>query len=171
MWLRRRYALYQVPVLVVFAASTTQGNVTGSLGLGSFFSRSYLQHQPQLVTAFHVLLVVHPEELHDVGVVREGLEDVVLGFDLLVDILKKKKKEKEKEVGWCAHLVMLHARRYPERTREAEEQLWWLLQKLKHFNTFSLLIDWMQISYPASYFNIVVTERWIFSSISIQDKE
>lgn len=51
---------------------------------------SYLQHQPQLISTFHVLLVVHPEEFDDIGVVRKSLEDVVLRFDLLIDILKGK---------------------------------------------------------------------------------
>lgn len=52
--------------------------------------RSYLQHEPQLVSALHVLLVVHPVEFDDIGVVGEGFEDVVLCFDLLINILRNK---------------------------------------------------------------------------------
>lgn len=52
--------------------------------------RSYLQHEPQLVSTLHVLLVVHPVEFDDIGVVGEGFEDVVLGFDLLINVLRNK---------------------------------------------------------------------------------
>lgn len=48
---------------------------------------SHLQRQPQLVPALHVLLVEHPVELDDVGVVGESFQDVVLRLDLLVDVL------------------------------------------------------------------------------------
>lgn len=48
---------------------------------------SYLQHKPQLISTFHVLLVVHPIEFDDIGVVRKSFEDVVLRFDLLIDVL------------------------------------------------------------------------------------
>lgn len=50
--------------------------------------RPYLQYQPQLIATFHVLLVVHPIKLDNIGVVRQSLEDVVLCFDLLVNILQ-----------------------------------------------------------------------------------
>lgn len=50
-------------------------------------SGPHLQDQPQLVSALDVLLVVHPVELDHVGVVGEGLEDVVLCLDLFVDVL------------------------------------------------------------------------------------
>lgn len=49
---------------------------------------SHLQHQPQLVAALHVLLVEHPVELDDVGVVGQSFQDVVLRLDLLIDVLE-----------------------------------------------------------------------------------
>ena len=52
---------------------------------------SYLQGKPQLVATFHILLVVHPIELDHIGVVGESLEDVVLCFNLLVNVLPKKR--------------------------------------------------------------------------------
>lgn len=51
--------------------------------------RSYLQYEPQLIAALHVLLVEHPVEFDNIGVVRKGFEDVVLCFDLLVNVLSK----------------------------------------------------------------------------------
>lgn len=52
---------------------------------------SYLQHEPELVAALHVLLVEHPIELDDVGVVGQSFQDVVLRLDLLIDVLEKSK--------------------------------------------------------------------------------
>ena len=48
---------------------------------------AYLQSKPELVSIFDILLVEHPKELHYVGVIRKSLEDVVLGFNLLIDVL------------------------------------------------------------------------------------
>lgn len=52
---------------------------------------SHLQYEPQLIATLHILLVEHPVEFDDVGVVRKGFEDVVLRFDLLINVLKTKK--------------------------------------------------------------------------------
>lgn len=49
----------------------------------------YLQHQPQLVSVFKILLVEHAVELHHIGMIRERFQDAVLCLDLLVDILKQ----------------------------------------------------------------------------------
>lgn len=49
---------------------------------------SHLQYEPQLIATLHILLVEHPVEFDDVGVVRKGFEDVVLCFDLLINVLK-----------------------------------------------------------------------------------
>lgn len=54
---------------------------------------AHLQHQPQLVTALHVLLVEHPVELDHVGVVGESFQDVVLRLDLLIDVLENTIRE------------------------------------------------------------------------------
>lgn len=51
---------------------------------------SYLQREPQLISTLHILLVEHPEEFDNIGVVRKGFEDVVLCFDLLINVLKNK---------------------------------------------------------------------------------
>lgn len=51
---------------------------------------SYLQREPQLISTLHIILVEHPEEFDNIGVVREGFEDVVLRFDLLINVLKNK---------------------------------------------------------------------------------
>ena len=51
---------------------------------------SYLQYQPQLVSTFHILLVVHPVEFDNIGVVRKSFEDVVLCLDFLINILKNR---------------------------------------------------------------------------------
>lgn len=59
---------------------------------------SYLQYQPQLVSTFHVFLVVHPVEFDNIGVVRKSFEDVVLRFDLLIDILQNKDKYQLKDI-------------------------------------------------------------------------
>lgn len=48
---------------------------------------AYLQYQPQLISVFDVLFVVHPKELNHVGVVGQSLEDVVLCLDLLINVL------------------------------------------------------------------------------------
>lgn len=52
---------------------------------------SHLQHQPQLVAALHILLVEHPVEFDDVGMVRQSFQDVVLRLDLLIDVLENTK--------------------------------------------------------------------------------
>lgn len=61
--------------------------------LFKYTKSSYLQHQPQLVSTLHVFLVVHSVEFDHIGVVRKGFQDVVLSFDLLIDILENKNAE------------------------------------------------------------------------------
>lgn len=84
---------------------------------------SYLQYEPQLVSAFHILLVVHPIEFDNIGVVRKSFEDVVLCFNLLINILKKKHKDQLKntfftyELMFCYNCVVLYAKRYQKNKR------------------------------------------------------
>ena len=56
---------------------------------------AYLQSKPELVSIFDILLVEHPKELHYVGVIRKSLEDVVLGFNLLIDVLRTASQQVE----------------------------------------------------------------------------
>lgn len=56
--------------------------------------RTYLQHEPQLVPTFLVLFVIHPEELDNISVVRQGFENVVFCFNFFINILQSKGKRK-----------------------------------------------------------------------------
>lgn len=64
--------------------------LTGDQLLNPEDQASHLQNEPQLISTFNILLVVHPVELDNIGVVRESFEDVVLGLNFLIDVLKNK---------------------------------------------------------------------------------
>lgn len=69
--------------------------------------RAYLQDQPELIATLDILLVVHPIEFDNVGVVREGFQDVVLRFNLLINILKKKKYKDSQSAHVYQQLLVL----------------------------------------------------------------